>query len=75
MNADGSKFSFSFRLAGLLLIIGLCIEAISLNWIHPIAFLAFFVFGGAFLAVGVLLYLYSIIFEVTQTTPNDSRPN
>jgi len=75
MNAVGSKFSFSFRLAGFLLIAGLCIEAMSLNWTHPIAFLAFFVFGGAFLAAGVLLYLYSIIFQFTQTTPNDSRPN
>jgi hypothetical protein len=63
MNSGESKFPVSFRLAGILLIIGLCIEAISLNWIHPLAFLAFFVLGGAFLGAGVLLYLYSIIFR------------
>jgi hypothetical protein len=61
MNPSERKFSLSFRLAGLLLIIGLCIEAISLQWVHPIAFLAFFVGGGSFLGAGVLLFLYSIV--------------
>jgi hypothetical protein len=69
MNNGGPKFSRSFHLSGALLIIGLCIEAISLNWIHPIAFLAFFVLSGAFLAVGILLYLYSIIFRPSPTNP------
>ena len=74
MNAGGRKFSMSFRLSGLLLIIGLGIEAISLQWIHPIAFLAFFVIGGAFLGAGVLLFLASIIFHPSPTNPSDSRP-
>jgi len=73
MNTSGGKFSMSFRLSGGLLIIGLCIEAISLFWVHPLAFLAFFVIGGVFLAGGVLLYLSSIIFHPSQTNPNDSR--
>lgn len=63
MSGGGRSFSISFRLSGLLLIVGLFIEAISLHWIHPIAFLAFFVIGGAFLAAGVLLFLYSIAFQ------------
>jgi predicted membrane channel-forming protein YqfA (hemolysin III family) len=73
MNTTGRKFSLSFRLSGVLLIVGLCIEAISLFWVHPLAFLAFFVIGGVFLAAGVLLYLSSIIFHPSQTNPNDSR--
>jgi len=63
----------SFRFSGGLLIIGLCIEAISLHWIHPLAFLAFFVIGGAFLGAGVLLFLYSIVFHPSPTNGNDSR--
>jgi len=73
MNAGGRKFSMSFRLSGALLIVGLCVEAISLQWIHPIAFLAFFVIGGTFLGAGVLLFLFSIIFHLSPTNPSDSR--
>ncbi|MGA7793019.1 MAG: hypothetical protein WCA19_08265 [Candidatus Acidiferrales bacterium] len=72
MNTGGRKFSMSFRLSGALLIIGLCIEAISLFWIHPLAFLAFFVIGGTFLAAGVLLFLYSIVFQHTPSSSDDS---
>lgn len=62
----------SFRLSGGLLIAGLCIEAISLFWIHPLAFLAFFVIGGTFLGAGILLFLYSIVFHPSPTNGNDS---
>ena len=74
MNTGGRKFSMSFRLSGILLVIGLCIEAISLFWIHPLAFLSFFVIGGVFLGAGVLLYLSSIIFHPSPINPSDSRP-
>jgi len=75
MSAGESKFSNSFRLSGVLLIIGLCIEAISLQWVHPIAFLAFFVIGGAFLGAGIFLFLYSLVFHPSPANPNDSRPS
>jgi hypothetical protein len=71
MNAGRRGFSVSFRLSGILLVIGLCVEAISLFWIHPLAFLSFFVVGGGFLGAGVLLYLSSIIFHPSSTNPND----
>ncbi len=74
MNTSERKFSVSFRLAGLLLIVGLCIEAISLQWIHPIAFLAFFVAGGGFLGAGVLLFLYSIVSHPPSSGQSDSSP-
>jgi hypothetical protein len=73
MNTTGRKFSLSFRLSGVLLIVGLCIEAISLHWIHPIAFLAFFVIGGTFLGAGVLLFLYSLVSRPPSLDANDSR--
>jgi hypothetical protein len=72
MNTGGRGFSVSFRLSGILLVIGLCIEAISLFWIHPLAFLAFFVIGGSFLGAGVLLFLYSIVFQHAPPSSDDS---
>ncbi len=72
MKTKGSEFSISFRLSGVMLIIGLSVEVISLYWIHPIAFLAFFVVGGTFLAAGILLFLYSIVFQSPPTSSDDS---
>jgi predicted membrane channel-forming protein YqfA (hemolysin III family) len=48
------------RLAGLLVGLGLLIEAATLFWPHPTAFLAFLLVGGLLVAVGVVLYLISI---------------
>jgi predicted membrane channel-forming protein YqfA (hemolysin III family) len=48
------------RLAGLLVGLGLLIEAVSLYWRHPTAFLVFLLLGGSLVAVGVVLYLISI---------------
>jgi hypothetical protein len=61
MTVEGTGISRFFRLSGMLLILGLFTEAVSLHWIHPIAFMAFVLIGGAFLAAGVLLYLYSLV--------------
>jgi hypothetical protein len=49
------------RISGVLLVIGLIIEAISLAWAHPTAFIVFFVFGGLSMAAGMLLFLYSVV--------------
>ena len=75
MNTNGRTLPISFRLSGVLLITGLCIEATNLFWIHALAFLGFFVIGGVFLGAGVLLYLSSIIFHPAPINPNDSRSN
>jgi len=72
MTTTNHKFPMSFRLSAVLLIVGLCVEAISLHWIHPIAFLAFFVIGGTFLGAGVLLFLYSIVFQSLPPSSNDT---
>jgi hypothetical protein len=49
-----------FKLAGLLIATGLAVEAVTLLWRHPTAFLAFTGFGVSLVAVGVLVYLYSL---------------
>lgn len=73
MNGGESKLSRPFRISGILLIAGLCVEALSLFWVHPLAFLSFFIAGGVLLGAGVLLYLYSIVFHPSATIPSDSR--
>jgi hypothetical protein len=49
------------RISGILVILGLLVEAFSLLWSHPIAFLVFMFVGGAFMGVGILFYLYSLV--------------
>jgi hypothetical protein len=73
MNAGEFSLSSPFRVSGILLIAGLCVEGVSLFWVHPLAFLSFFIVGGALLGAGVLLYLYSIVFHPTANIPSDSQ--
>jgi len=48
------------RISGLLVSLGLIVEAITMLWSHPTAFLVFLLLGGSLVAAGVLLYLFSI---------------
>jgi len=72
MSAATDRSSKLLRLSGILLLTGLAIEAISLRWIHPIAFLLFFVAGGACLAAGVLVFLYLLVFRSGPLHSNDT---
>jgi hypothetical protein len=49
------------RISGILIMLGLVVEALSLIRIHPIAFLAFMFVGGTCLLVGIGIYLLSIV--------------
>jgi hypothetical protein len=49
------------KLSGLLVGLGLIVEAATMFWPHPTAFLVFLGLGGLLVAVGVLLYLVSIL--------------
>lgn len=49
------------RWAGLLVMLGLVVEAVSLGWRHPTAFLVFVFLGGLCLAVGMLSFLMTIV--------------
>lgn len=49
------------RSAGILLIIGLLVEAVSLFWNHPLSFIAFTSIGLLLLIAGVVLYLFSLL--------------
>jgi polyferredoxin len=69
------EFPQTFRISGILLVLGLCTEMISLTWVHPIAFILFFVVGGAFLGAGVLLFLYSLVSFSSDSGSRGGRAN
>jgi hypothetical protein len=49
------------RISGILLILGLLVEALSLCWNNASSFMSFVVVGGLFFASGILLFLYSLV--------------
>ncbi|MGA8306153.1 MAG: hypothetical protein WB723_10785 [Candidatus Acidiferrales bacterium] len=51
----------ALRISGVLLILGIVVEIISLLWEKPLAFLLFVDVGGALTFVGIVLYLYSLL--------------
>jgi hypothetical protein len=53
------------RVSGILLILGLVVEALSLCWNNAFSFMSFVVVGGVFFGSGILLFLYSLISSKT----------
>jgi hypothetical protein len=54
------QLSRRLKLSGVLVGAGLIVEAATLFWQHPTAFLAFLFLGGSLVAAGVLVYLFTI---------------
>ncbi len=61
MNSPTTKIEKRIRLSGLLLIAGLLVELVTLNWSHPTAFLFFLLLGGLLMAAGIVTYLFSLV--------------
>jgi hypothetical protein len=55
--------------SGILIVLGLLVEALSLVRIHPLAFLGFVFIGGGLLVSGVATFLYSLV----PVAPTDER--
>jgi predicted membrane channel-forming protein YqfA (hemolysin III family) len=53
--------SKSLKVAAILLVTGLAIEALTLLWNHPLAFVSFIVPGGVLILAGVLIYVWSLL--------------
>ncbi|MBI4552032.1 MAG: hypothetical protein HY710_07200 [Candidatus Latescibacteria bacterium] len=49
------------QIAGILVLIGLFIETVTLFWTHPIAFIVFVASGLVFLVAGIGFYLWSLL--------------
>ena len=58
---SGDSMNRRLRISGVLVIIGLLVEALCLVWSRPIAFVVLVCLGGALIGLGVLLFLYSLV--------------
>jgi len=61
MKIQSPKIERRIRQAGILLIAGLLVELVTLRWSRPTAFLFFLLLGGALMAVGIVIYLFSLV--------------
>jgi hypothetical protein len=63
------------RISGVLTTLGLIIEALSLLWVHALAFIVFALIGGLLIGFGIVIYLYSLV-SLPPTPPlSSSRDN
>lgn len=69
MNAQPRKIERRIRLAGILLIIGLLAELVTLWWSHPTAFLFFLFVGGGLMAIGIVVYLLTLASTENKPSP------
>jgi hypothetical protein len=49
------------QISGVLIILGLLVEALCLAWRGPLAFLVFLGLGGLLLFAGIVLFLFSLV--------------
>ncbi len=71
MKFKAMGMSKTLRVSGVLLILGLAIEAVSLLFNHPLSFMGFIIVGGTLLGIGVLLFLFSLV-SITQANPTSA---
>lgn len=61
MQTNELKMTARLRIAGALIFVGLLIEALTLSWNNPIAFLVFLGIGGLLILIGIVFYLLSLV--------------
>jgi hypothetical protein len=49
------------RWSGLLIVLGLLLQMLTLLWTHPLAFMCFLMIGCPLVAAGMLVFLYSLV--------------
>jgi hypothetical protein len=70
MPTQANPIHSRLRLSGLLIAVGLLIEALSLLWNHPLSFIAFVTVGGALMALGIVVYLFTLV-NISNAPPAD----
>lgn len=71
MKSQLTKIEQRIRAAGILAIGGLLVELITLRWAHPTAFLFFLLLGGGLMALGIGVYLLSLVSAENKPLPGD----
>jgi hypothetical protein len=58
------------QVSSALVILGLLLETVSLLWFHPLSFVLFAFVAATLIGLGILVYLVSLVFVVTQSANN-----
>jgi hypothetical protein len=78
MQIQTNPVNSKLRLSGILISLGLLVQAASLLWNHPLSFIAFVTLGGLLLAGGIVLYLYTLVnirsAQPGETADGDAKP-
>jgi fatty-acid desaturase len=61
------------RWSGILIVLGLLVQMLSLHWTHPLAFMCFLLVSCPMIGAGILIYLYSLASHDAQT-PKSPQP-
>ncbi len=61
MQNQANLIHAKLRWSGGFIILGLIVQALSLLWNHPLSFIAFVTLGGLLLAIGIVLYLLTLV--------------
>jgi hypothetical protein len=61
MSEPLTRIERRIRLSGILVIAGLLTELVTLHWAHPTAFIFFLICGGGLVALGIGVYLVSLV--------------
>jgi hypothetical protein len=72
MKTKQREIARSLRISGVLLILGLAVELISLLWGKPLSFILFACIGGLLMLAGILLYLYSLVASHAEPPPGSA---
>jgi len=49
------------RWSGILIVVGLVVQMLTLLWTHPLAFMCFLLVGCPLVGAGIVFYLYSLV--------------
>jgi hypothetical protein len=58
------------QVSSALVVLGLIVEMISLEWIHPLAFVLFAFVGVSLIGMGILVFLVSLVFGAIPPAQN-----
>lgn len=58
------------QISSTLVILGLLVEIVSLLWFHPLSFVLFIFVGVILMGLGIVVYLFSLVFAALPTAEN-----
>jgi len=74
MSEELTPLEKRLRFASALVLAGLLVEALTIEWHHPVAFMVFLVPGALLLFVGIVVFLFSLVSFPHSRTKNASEP-